>query len=149
MSTLFNDSSKFAETKTNLFGDRNIIDKSSLTPFSSVDESKFDSDQMDEIRLGLKHKVDVSQYANPKFDHHQMEQIRLGLEHSVDVSVYANPKFNYGQMEQIRLSLEHRVSVSQYADPKLMIFRCFKFVKVLNTEWIYLCTLTLNSIMIR
>ena len=44
-----------------------------------VDEVKFDCDQMEQIRLGLESKVDVSIYADPKFDCDQMEQIRLKL----------------------------------------------------------------------
>ena len=40
-------------------------------------------------------------YANilkdKRFDSDQMEQIRLGLESGVDISLYADPKFNCNQ----------------------------------------------------
>lgn len=71
-----------------------------------VDEVKFDLCQMEQIRLGLESKVDVSIYADPKFNPAQMKQIRLGLENDVDVSVYANPEFDAAQMKPIRLKLE-------------------------------------------
>ena len=54
------------------------------------------------------------------FDWEQMEQLRLGLEHDVDVSVYANPKFSDWQMEEIREGLESGVDASTYADPEFI-----------------------------
>ena len=60
---------------------------------------------MNEIRLGLSSKVNVSLYANSEFDWGQMNEIRDGLEDDLDVSLYANLKFSKYQMREIRLKL--------------------------------------------
>lgn len=36
----------------------------------------------------------------------QMNEIRTGLEHSIDVSLYTNPKYTLKQMEKIYFSLQ-------------------------------------------
>lgn len=40
---------------------------------------KFNYWQMNQIRLGLRDGLDVSQYATPKFHHSKMRKIRQGL----------------------------------------------------------------------
>lgn len=71
--------------------------------------------QLDEIKLGLEHGVDVSKYTNKAYLAIQMRQIRFGLEERLDVSWYAGKKFDWFQMEEIRLGLESGVDVSCYA----------------------------------
>ena len=60
---------------------------------------------MEQIRIGLKHNLDISLYSNKKFNEDQMKEIRLGLELNLDVSSYANPIFSEGRMKQIRKRL--------------------------------------------
>ena len=48
----------------------------------------------------------MSIYARPEFNYCQMEQIRLGLENRIDVTPYLNPSIDYEEMERIRLELE-------------------------------------------
>lgn len=45
---------------------------------------------MYQIRLGLKEGLPVEDYTNPSYDWFQMEEIRIGLSHKIDVRVYAN-----------------------------------------------------------
>lgn len=71
--------------------------------------------QLDEIKLGLEHGVDVSQYTNKAYLAIQMRQIRFGLEEQLDVSWYAGRSFDWFQMEEIRLGLKSGVDVSCYA----------------------------------
>ena len=49
----------------------------------------------------------MSTYAKLRFNYRQMEQIRLGLEHRVDVSCYVKPKVSWEQMAETRLRLEN------------------------------------------
>ena len=48
----------------------------------------------------------MSIYASPEFDYYQMEEIRLGLENRIDVTPYLNPSIDYEEMKRIRLELE-------------------------------------------
>lgn len=59
-----------------------------------IDEAKFGTNQMKEIKEGLKNNVDVSIYANSTFNSEQMKQIRKGLENGVDASIYADNIFS-------------------------------------------------------
>ena len=77
----------------------------------------FTSEQMESIRLGLEQGLDVTVYADPKFNDVQMQEINLGMLRDVDVTVY-KPEFNYDQMEQIRKGLEEKLDVSIYAKPE-------------------------------
>ena len=47
-------------------------------------------------------EVDVSIYASTKFKSEQMCQIRLGLEAGVNVNVYARPEFRYDKMQKLK-----------------------------------------------
>lgn len=50
---------------------------------------------MQQIRVGLEEKLDISLYAKPEFNHLQMYQIRKGLEEKIlDVSIHAKPEYH-------------------------------------------------------
>ena len=68
---------------------------------------------MEEIRLGLKNKVDVSVYANKKYDNKQMKEIRLGLEANIDVSSYLDPVLNPKTMRKRKNKLINEKKNSQ------------------------------------
>ena len=77
----------------------------------------YDVYQVNEIRLGIEHCVDINKYLLHEYNGDQMKQIRLGLEEKLDISFYDMIGFSSGQMEQIRLGLEEGLDVSVYADP--------------------------------
>ena len=60
---------------------------------------------MQQIRLGLLLKVDVSVYAKTDFDKHQMSEIMLGLEDNIDISIYAKSEYPWRIMRKIRTHL--------------------------------------------
>lgn len=64
--------------------------------------------QMEQIRLGLRYKLDISKYADLKFSSRQMEQIKLGLKEKLDVSKYANFEFSVAKMKIMRLKLKEK-----------------------------------------
>ena len=76
---------------------------------------------MDEIKLGLKNKVDVSIYAKKEFDCFQMYEIRLGLQNNLDVSFYANSNFSSKKNEIYKIGLREN---KRYLN--LLKFRFFK-----------------------
>lgn len=75
----------------------------------------FSDYQLNEIKTGLEHGVDVSKYDNKAYLAIQMRQIRFGLEENLDVSWYAGRQFDWFQMEEIRVGLEKGLDVSCYA----------------------------------
>jgi uncharacterized protein (DUF342 family) len=64
---------------------------------------------MQEIRMGLETRVDVSEYENPLYSWQQMREIRLGLEEGLDVSVYKSFMYTAPDMKEKRLLLEKRM----------------------------------------
>lgn len=68
----------------------------------------FNEYQIDEIYNGLKSDIDInniSKYADPKFNVDQMEEIRQGIKAGVDILKYANPMFHQTTLEAIREDL--------------------------------------------
>lgn len=61
--------------------------------------------QMEQVRLGLEHGVNILDHCNSSYDYNQMKEIRLGLEAGIDVSSYCDPMLHYSDMEQKRLAL--------------------------------------------
>jgi hypothetical protein len=80
--------------------------------------AKYDSDQMEQIRLGLEDGLDVSWYADPRYDSEQMNRIRTGLKENLYVKWYANPDFNKMQMREIMIGLRNGLDVKWYAKPE-------------------------------
>ena len=71
--------------------------------------------KLEEIRLGLEHKADITPYLIKEFLGESLREIRLGVEEGLDASVYAKIYFGWQQMREIRLGLERRVDVTIYA----------------------------------
>ncbi|KUO71669.1 MAG: hypothetical protein APF81_22790 [Desulfosporosinus sp. BRH_c37] len=83
------------------------------------DKPEFNRHQMREIERGLKKGVDVSIYTDPKFSWQQMFIIQNGLEKGVDVSIFAKVEFSQLQMELLNLMLSRDMDVSKYAMPEV------------------------------
>ena len=60
---------------------------------------------MNQIRIGLENKLDISWYAKPDFDWMQMKAIREGLEEDLNVSEYADPTIHRFKMHFINVSV--------------------------------------------
>lgn len=78
----------------------------------------FSNDQLNELKLGLEHEVNVEAYADKEYFAVQMRQIRFGLEEGLDVSLYNSHQYDWFQMEEIRKGLKDGIDASIYADPK-------------------------------
>ena len=68
--------------------------------------NQFDEYQKLEILNGcIGDNVDVFIYAKTEFNSEQMQQIRYGLKNNLDVLLYAKPEYSYEKMREIRLKL--------------------------------------------
>lgn len=76
------------------------------------------AEQMCEIRKGLESKVNVKLYADPRFSVTQMKRLRAEMEAGYDVSPWANPAYSIAQMTQIKLGVLAGIDISLYANPK-------------------------------
>ncbi|SCG83674.1 hypothetical protein DW1_2108 [Proteiniborus sp. DW1] len=112
------DKDKVEELKALLLIKDRIESIEKLEEITNKREPIYDSEQIEQIHLGLKNKIDIDKYANPKFNFNQMREIRVGLENGVDVSPYITPEFNYMQIRVIAKGLEKNVDVSSYAKLK-------------------------------
>lgn len=79
------------------------------------DKSVYGYPQLDEIKKGIEHGVDVSFYDDAGLSFRQMREVRIGLEMGLDVSFYANKFYKDRQMREIRLGLMDGLDVSGYA----------------------------------
>lgn len=79
------------------------------------------SDQMNEVKTGLRNGLSTSQvnmYAKPEYDFMQMQEIRLALEHGMsenEIAAFASPEIDYKAMQYSRMQIEDLNSVKENA----------------------------------
>lgn len=100
-----------SEEEMELVGGTIIRNKS----IEEYDIKVYSPPQLNQIRLGIDHGVDVSLYDSAEMTFRQMREIRIGLEQEIDVSFYANKYYRDKQMREIRLGLMERLDVLAYA----------------------------------
>ena len=100
-----------SEEEMELVGGTIVRNKS----IEDYDVEIFSPPQLNQIRLGIDHGVDVSFYDSADMTFRQMREIRIGLEQKLDVSFYANKYYRDKQMREIRLGLMERLDVLAYA----------------------------------
>ncbi len=76
----------------------------------------FHVNQLEQIRLGLEHGVDISVYLDPQKSWLEMEAIRISMETGFDMQKYMNQGFDWLQCIEIREGLREGLSVSHYLD---------------------------------
>jgi len=105
----------------------------------------FDKEQMEQLKLGKQHKVDIRIYANPKISAKKMKILRAGLEKGLNIKPFAfpeykelcmmyyvdclengidirpmlNPKYNEGHLFQLALAVELGLDISKMCNPSL------------------------------
>ena len=105
----------------------------------------FDKEQLEQLKLGKMHRVDIRIYANPKISAKKMKILREGLEKGVNVKPFAfpeykelsmlyyidciengidikpmlNPEYNEGHLFQLALAIELGLDISKMCNPKL------------------------------
>lgn len=72
-----------------------------------------------ELRLGLKHGIDISVYSHTNYSNVQMMFIRQGLEDSIDVTYFLDSELDPYQLQMIDVGLRKKLDVSKYANSQL------------------------------
>lgn len=96
--------SKSQTYKVGNFEFNNQEDAGKFNSYSGI----FTDEQLREIYLGYKNKIDYTVYAKEEFDEFQMAEIRFGLEKKLDVSSYSNTTIDWKEMRKIRKELESK-----------------------------------------
>lgn len=73
--------------------------------------SDFNQLQLEQIHMGQKERIDVSQYADPSYSYGTMEQIRLALKAFLDIKPYIKMGFVDRELEEIRLAMEEDLPI--------------------------------------
>ena len=81
-------------------------------------EKGFDRMQCEQIRRGIRDKVDVSVYTDLKFDALQMREMRRGMKAGLDVSLYARHDLNAYQMREVRVGIEKGIDMTAFVNPE-------------------------------
>lgn len=76
----------------------------------------FDTEQIEQIKLGIDAGVDVSKFASPQYAWFQMEEIRIGLMHGMTVEDYVKKGYDWMQIGEITKGLEDGLDVAKYSD---------------------------------
>ena len=72
-----------------------------------------------ELRLGLKHGLDISVYHHTNYSNVQMMFIRQGLEDGIDVAYFLDSELDPYQLQMIDVGLRKKLDVSKYANSQL------------------------------
>lgn len=83
----------------------NGMEDKSIIDYLAADGRSYDSEQIKQIRQGMKDKIDVKLFANPDYNAEQMKQIRLGVKNGIDYSIYANNSYSAEQMKMLRIEM--------------------------------------------
>ena len=95
--------------------------------------NQFESDELNEIQLGLDHGIDPAIYANPELDVRSMELIRQGLEKGLNVTYLANPDLDYYHVRDLYEGIENGFDMSPYANKFLSSLKDWK--KVMTSQY--------------
>lgn len=77
--------------------------------------SEYTYDKLEEIKLGLIRKVDVSVYDDPAFPTVCMRFLRELLENGYDAKPYANPRLSSAQLKELSHGVYNGFDMSKYA----------------------------------
>jgi len=79
------------------------------------------AEQMKELRLGLEQHVNVRPFAFPEYSVDCMQFYVLQLTDRYDIRDYLNPKYNLGQLAELAIAADEGLDLSKIADPSLSI----------------------------
>lgn len=81
-------------------------------------KNPFTKEQMEQLKLGMEHGVDIKIYGNPALSAAQMKELRTGLESGLPVKLYAFPDYDLKSMRAYRDELEAGVDIREFLSPK-------------------------------
>lgn len=90
------------------------ITEQNVSPMQDIsysNSSEFNQLQLEQILIGQKEQIDVSQYANPSYSYETMKQIRLSLNNSYNLKPFLEMGFVDTELEEIRLAIEEHLPI--------------------------------------
>lgn len=82
---------------------------------SNVDLSKYDWQQMREIRKGLRDNINLISYVEKGYSTDILRQVRKARNSGVEIEQYVKDGYDEFQIKEIRTGLEEKIDVSDYA----------------------------------
>lgn len=81
--------------------------------------NKLSADQMKELRTALESGINAKAFADPAYSVEAMKALRINAKYGVDITYFVNPKYNAAQIYELSTGFLAGVDISQYADPSL------------------------------
>lgn len=81
-------------------------------------EEIYTRSQIEQLRLGKNHGVDIRVFANPQLSSEQMKVLREALERKINVRILANPEFTPDAMAWYADDIKMGLDVKQYLNSK-------------------------------
>lgn len=95
-------------------------------------EEIFNKDQIQQLKLGKAHGVDIKVYGNAKLSADQMKVIREALEDGIDPRPFADPAFKADAMKAYRFNCKYGVNISDFINPSYDVGQIYE----LSTAWL-------------
>lgn len=81
-------------------------------------EELFNPAQIEQLKLGKAHGVDIKIFGNNKLSANQMKELRLALENGVNAKAFADPAYSVDAMKALRINAKYGVDVTYFVNPK-------------------------------
>ena len=88
------------------------------TPFERLSEV-FTAEQLEQLKLGKEHGVNIKVYGHPAFSAIQMRVLRETLEAGLNAKLFAHPDFSVNHMKTFKADLKYGEDIRPYLNPKL------------------------------
>ena len=81
----------------------------------------FSSRALNELYLGLKAGIDVSDFAKREYNELQMRSLRLAKEEGIDITAFLNPDLSHKQMNALFYGISQGVEVKDLINPAIHV----------------------------
>lgn len=105
-------------TKNPYVENRTINTRANEKTLMSKLEDIYTPEQLEQLRKGKQHGVQIKIYADPKLNYRQMMALRQGLEKGLNVRPYAHPDYSYDVMQFYNLRLSFKRDIKPYLNSK-------------------------------
>lgn len=80
-------------------------------------EELFNPAQIQQLKLGKAHSVDIKIFGNNKLSANQMKELRLALEAGVNAKAFADPAYSVDAMKALRINAKYGVDITYFVNP--------------------------------
>lgn len=108
-------------TRKNEYADKRRVNTQTNGKSLNKLEEIYTPEQIEQLKLGKQHGVEIRVYANPSLSDKQMKVLREGLEQKVNVRPFAFPDYSIESMKYYILEVKTGMDIRQYLSPKYSI----------------------------